>query len=632
MWGQKEGNEVLEDIWRVGVRLRSPGSGNGGGKHCLRTGTNASGHLKAARDAISLSVTLELELMDVRLVKAATNGDAEEMERLVNDETEAVLLGETERRSNCLHIASIYGHTDFCARVLQQLISSPDPSSVSSLLSATNSYGETPLLTAVKNGRESLACQFLLREYVRHGLHDAIQSRDDGHGSNVLHYAIRNGNEELALELIQAEPALSVTLFVAVLRGGGFKRVYTRLLDIEGSAYNGTNASNALHAAVKYNHEDFATQLVQKRADVARQLSRQQDGKGDTPMHLIAHFNRVNILEVMLDFDQSLGYESNSVPLLFSAASRGHVDFARALLKYCPDAPYSNNIGKTCLHEAVYHNQMEFVQFILEENSSLRKLVNMQLTMVPDEHITVAEEDTHRYGDTALHLAVEKCNPKMVRALLHHPDIDITVINEKNCAAIWKLSHSDNYAKTINWNKIFWLILDKDSRAETDIYNLHEEIKNKVIAASREAVKSLTETYTGNTSLVAILIATITFAAAFTLPGGYSSSAESEGLPIMAKKVAFQAFLIFDTLGMCSSLAVAFICVIARWMDFEFLLHYRSLTKKLMWFAYMTTTLAFATGLYTVLSPRVHWLHLQILDVILRRRFLSIPSEFRGAT
>ncbi|WVZ49498.1 hypothetical protein U9M48_000854 [Paspalum notatum var. saurae] len=197
--------------------------------------------------------------MDVRLVKAATNGDAEEMERLVNDETEAVLLGETERRSNCLHIASIYGHTDFCARVLQQLISSPDPSSVSSLLSATNSYGETPLLTAVKNGRESLARQLLLREYVRHGLHDAIQSRDDGHGSNVLHYAIRNGNEELALELIQAEPALSGStnvinespMFIAVLKG--LQDVYKVLLRTEGSAYDGTNESNALHAAVKYN-------------------------------------------------------------------------------------------------------------------------------------------------------------------------------------------------------------------------------------------------------------------------------------------------------------------------------------------------------------------------------------------
>ncbi|KAJ1277013.1 hypothetical protein BS78_05G261600 [Paspalum vaginatum] len=496
--------------------------------------------------------------MDVRLLMAATNGNVEEMERLVN-ENEAALLGETEQRSNCLHIASIYGHTDFCARVQQQINSRGR--SVSSLLSATNNDGETPLLTAVKNGRESLARQLLLREYVGHGLNGAIQSRDR-HGSNVLHYAIRNGNVELALELIQEEPALSGNtnnnnespMFVAVLRGG-FERVYMRLLAIEGSAYNGTNASNALHAAVKYNHEDFATQLVQKRADVARHLARQEDGKGDTPMHLTAHFNRVNILEVMLNFDQSLGYvisESNCVPLLFSAASRGHVEFARALLKYCPDAPYSNNIGKTCLHEAVYHNQMEFVQFILEENSNLRKLVNMQLTMVPDEHIRVAEEDELRYGDTALHLAVEKCNPKMVRALLHHPDIDITVINEKNCAAIWKLSHSDNYAKSINWNKIFWLILDKDSRAETDIYNLHEEIKNNVTAESRKAVKSLTETYTGNTSLVAILIATITFAAAFTLPGGYSSSAESEGLPIMIfDKEAYVVCIHDNNSGIC---------------------------------------------------------------------------------
>ncbi|WVZ49286.1 hypothetical protein U9M48_000655 [Paspalum notatum var. saurae] len=554
--------------------------------------------------------------MDQRLLMAATNGKVdEELERLVNNESEEVLLGQTGQRSNCLHIASIYGHTNFCATFLQLINSRDRPPSVSSLLSATNSYGETPLLTAVKNGRESLARQ-LLKEYVDHGLHVAIQSRDEGHESNVLHYAIRNGNKELALELIQAEPALSghtnrnneSPMFIAVLRG--LKDVYDILLRTEGSRYDGANASNALHAAVKYNDADFARKLVQQPADVARRLARQKDEKGDTPMHLTAHFNRVEILEIMLGFDQSLGYEisepNGDVPLLFSAASRGHVEFARALLKHCPDAPYSNNTGKTCLHEAVCHNQMEFVQFILEENSSLRKLVNMQ--------IFVGERSERRYTDTALHLAVENCNPEMVRALLHHPDIDITVIDKENCAAIWKLSESrsDNYAKTINWNKIFWLILDKDSRAETDIYNLHAEIKNKVIAASREAVKSLTETYTGNTSLVAILIATITFAAAFTLPGGYSSSAESEGLPIMARKVAFQAFLIFDTLGMCSSLAVAFICVTAKWMDFEFLLHYRSLTKKLMWFAYMTTALAFGTGLYTVLSPRVHWLAVAI--------------------
>ena len=157
-------------------------------------------------------------------------------------------------------------------------------------------------------------------------------------------------------------------------------------------------------------------------------------------------------------------------------------------------------------------------------------------------------------------------------------------------------------------NEVSMLMLKADPRDETSIYNLHKQAKDKVTNLIRKDIKSLTETYTGNTSLVAILIATITFAAAFTLPGGYSTDAGNEGLPIMARKFAFKAFLISDTLALCSSLVVAFVCIIARWEDLEFLLYYRSFTKKLMWFAYMATTTAFATGLYTVLVPHLQWL------------------------
>ncbi|VAI11669.1 unnamed protein product [Triticum turgidum subsp. durum] len=157
-------------------------------------------------------------------------------------------------------------------------------------------------------------------------------------------------------------------------------------------------------------------------------------------------------------------------------------------------------------------------------------------------------------------------------------------------------------------NEVLMLMLKADAQNARSLYNLHGKAKQQAIDAGRKDAKSLTKTYTTNISLVAILITTITFAAAFTLPGGYSSVDGSEGLPIMSRKVAFQAFLIFDTLAMCSSFAVAFICVIARWEDYEFLIYYTSFTKKLMWFAYVATTMAFSTGLYTVLAPRLHWL------------------------
>ncbi|KAG2556568.1 hypothetical protein PVAP13_8NG199500 [Panicum virgatum] len=151
----------------------------------------------------------------------------------------------------------------------------------------------------------------------------------------------------------------------------------------------------------------------------------------------------------------------------------------------------------------------------------------------------------------------------MVAALLLHQDIDVTVLNNINQAATWKLSGAYTNAKTLNWNEVSMLMLKADPQIETSIYNLLKEAKDKVTEISKKDIKSLTQTYTGNTSLVAILIATITFAAAFTLPGGYSIDAGNEGLPIMARKFAFQAFLISDTIAMCSSLVVAFVCIIA---------------------------------------------------------------------
>lgn len=542
-----------------------------------------------------------------RLLQAAIKGETQELNQFSAD----VLDQTTEKGNTCLHIAALCGHQNFCSEVLAQesRLHRPGPSS---LLSTTNDDGETPLLVAVKSGRVSLALHLLDQHYSMHNLLVDHLLKQDTSKCNVLHHAIRNGYKDLALKLIQQQPALSEScnareespMFIAVLKG--FRSIYMELLRNERSEYGGARGYNALHAAVKYGNQDFVEQLVDQHPEKAKELARQADTQHDTPVQLAAHFNRDTILTLMLRGDRSLGYRvhaEHSTPLLYIAANRGHVAFARALLEHCPDAPYKNDRSRTCLHEAVEQDRTEFVKFILDDNSKLRKLVNM----VDD------------VGDTALHLAVQKSNPRMVRALLRHPDIDLTVINNRVNTAIWNMYNDGDEVKTINWNKIYLLIRNADRRAKNDIYNFREEIRNKVNYATRKDAKSLIQTYTTNTSLVAILLATITFAAAFTLPGGYSSDAGSEGLPVMARKVAFQAFLILDTSAMCASLAVAFVCVIVRWMDFEFLLHYRSVTTKLMWFAYMATTLAFATGLYTVLEDRLPWLAIAIcvLSVLL---------------
>ncbi|KAL5678775.1 hypothetical protein ACJX0J_014906, partial [Zea mays] len=375
------------------------------------------------------------------LLQAAIKGRAQELEQLVQDKPE-VLYQTTEAGNTCLHIAALCGHGDFCSKVLALRLTQ-EPSLPSSLLSTANVDGETPLLVAVKSGRVSLALD-LLEQHSRHELLDEHLLKRDRHGCNVLHHAIRNGYEGLALRLIGRQPALSESrngrgespMFIAVLKG--FRSVYMALLSNERSQYSGANGSNALHAAVKYGDQDFVEQLVDKHPEKAKVLARQADSKRDTPMHLTAHFNRDRILTLMLRCDRSLGYElheEHSTPLLSVAADRGHVAFARALLEHCPDAPYHDEQGRTCLHEAVDKDRAEFVEFILDDNSKLRKLVNMLDSV----------------DDSALHLAVQKNNPRMVRALLDHPDIDITVVNQRNCTAIWNLYHDGDYVKTINW-------------------------------------------------------------------------------------------------------------------------------------------------------------------------------------
>ena len=167
-------------------------------------------------------------------------------------------------------------------------------------------------------------------------------------------------------------------------------------------------------------------------------LAREEDKSSNTPMHLAVRWHKSDVLSVLLEHDRSLGYQVSTLgnPLLVSAAYRGHVDVARELLKHCPDAPCYNTRGSTCLHIAVQSQQTEFVKFVLGL-PQLQKLVNMR-----DEN-----------GDTALHVAVRKCDPKMVAALLLRRDIDITVVNNNGCPVNRTLP--TDRAKTLNWVRMF---------------------------------------------------------------------------------------------------------------------------------------------------------------------------------
>ncbi|KAJ3701311.1 hypothetical protein LUZ61_005016 [Rhynchospora tenuis] len=535
--------------------------------------------------------------MDELLLRAAMSGNVRELKDMARQNPE-ILLGRTPQQNTCLHISLIFGHEEFSKAVLALN---------QSLLSSINLDGETPLVVAVTNGHVSLALA-MLKLYQQLNLSDMILKQDNN-GDNVLHHAIRNGHSDLALELIAAQLGLSQgvnkynesPMYIAV--SSGFNDVSERLLEIPVSSHVGAGNENALHAAIRNGNPGLVKKIV-----VARPfLARQEDNTANTPIQLAVLWNRLDEIKVLLEQDRSLGYLVSSktkAPLLVSAAYRGNVGVAQEILNYCPDAPICDSDGWTMLHQAVNSRQEKFVDYIIK-TPHLHKLVNMR----------------GQYGITALHIAVGNCHPKMVRALLAHKGTNLAIGDKNGKLAEHLLANNRERAKTLNWNEVLMMMKKASPTALTFISS--QAAKNEVTTKSIEEIKSLTQTYISNTSLIAILIATITFAAAFTLLGGYSNDSGTEGLPVMAKKVAFKAFLISDTLALCSSLAVAFVCILARWEDFEFLLYYRSITKKLMWFAYMATIVAFATGLYTVVAPRIMWLAVLICILSFGLPFLT---------
>ena len=115
--------------------------------------------------------------------------------------------------------------------------------------------------------------------------------------------------------------------------------------------------------------------------------------------------------------------------------------------------------------------------------------------------------------------------------------------------------------------------------------------------------------------VVAALIATIVFAAAFTVPGGYN---QTDGIPIFKSKVTFMVFVVADAISLFSSAAsiLMFLSILtSRYAERDFL---QSLPKKLMlglatlFLSITTMTIAFSVSFFVLYYNHLRWVPILI--------------------
>lgn len=117
-----------------------------------------------------------------------------------------------------------------------------------------------------------------------------------------------------------------------------------------------------------------------------------------------------------------------------------------------------------------------------------------------------------------------------------------------------------------------------------------------------------------STTVVAVLIATVAFAAIFTVPGQYADElssllpGQSLGEANIADRPAFAIFFIFDSIALFISLAVVVVQTSVVAIEHKAKKNMMAVINKLMWLACVLISVAFLALAFVVVGEEERWL------------------------
>ncbi|XP_008226275.1 PREDICTED: ankyrin-1-like isoform X2 [Prunus mume] len=497
--------------------------------------------------------------MDRLVYEAATSGDVGLFRRIKDgDELPDVLYKKTPKDNNVLHIAAEFKQIKFFNDIPLEY--------GSSLFWETNKKGDTPLHVAAKVGCVEVV-EFLI-EQARITLHhmergDEESGPADGESQNkllrvknldndtTLHLAVRYNHDEVVIRLMEADPQLCCftnnanesPLFLAV-RKGTPSIVHSILKAYESGvspSFLGTNGVTALHAAVtqeQLKDKGVVEIMVSKNRDLIKEV----DAIGWTALHYAAFTGNVEATQLLMESDSSASYImdlSSKMSALHVAAYAGHTKVMEELFHYQPDTcDLLNSKGQTVLHSAILGGQSKVVKYILR-TPKLTGLINE------------ADED----GNTPLHVAVINKKVEIISILTADHRVDKAAVNKKFSKAIdIFLGQNSDEQGTIDSPVLHQLgscvggpffqqkISDDFNKPETSQKDKPSTSAIEHKRRSRQSTSNQALKRRDTKLVVTTLIATVTFAAALTPPGGF----KSDGNPVLSEDSFFKVFQFFN--------------------------------------------------------------------------------------